>query len=109
MTYGLSSKTIRSIQEVFTHYPQIDKAILYGSRARNNYRRSSDIDITLMGTNLSLSLLAKVESEIDDLLLPYEFDISCYQSIKNTDLKRHIDQVGKVFYTKDCLPQSLER
>ena len=57
MKYGLPESAIQKIQAVLRHYPQVEKAILYGSRAKGNYKNGSDIDLTLQGTELSLMTL----------------------------------------------------
>jgi predicted nucleotidyltransferase len=72
MMYGLKTETIHAIQEVLLTYPEVEKAILYGSRAKGNYRPGSDIDLTLTGETLNLTILQKIENELDDLLLPYK-------------------------------------
>ncbi len=96
--YGLKEKHIKAINSVFAKYPQIDKAILYGSRAKGNFRNGSDIDLTLVGKKLDLSTLFKIETELDDLLLAYKIDLSIIHKIENTDLLEHIDMVGESFY-----------
>ncbi len=100
MLFGLSIEDIDKIKNLFKQFEFIDKVILYGSRAKGNYRPSSDIDITLFGENLTLSELQLIENEIDDLLLPYKFDVSIYNQISNIELIEHIDRVGKVLYVK---------
>lgn len=99
MKYGLKNQTIHAISEVFRKYPHIGVAILYGSRAKGNYRHNSDIDLTLKGENLDLTELLKIENELDDLFLPYKIDLSVYHKIENKDLLNHIDRVGVIFYT----------
>ena len=96
--YGLKDTHIHKIQSVFAQYGNIEKAILYGSRAKGNYRTGSDIDLTLVGENLDLATLFKIENELDDLLLPYKIDLSIYHKIENKDLTDHIIRVGVVFY-----------
>jgi len=103
MKYGLNDKTITVIQETLAKYPQIDQAILYGSRAKGNFRRGSDIDLTLKGEGLTLKILYALENEIDDLLLPYFFDISIFEQIENQDLVEHIQGIGKVFYQRKTI------
>lgn len=98
--YGLSEKTIKAIQGVFAKYPQIDRAVLYGSRAKGNYRNGSDIDLVLVGAALDLSLIFKIELELDDLMLPYRIDLSAYHQVENRELVEHIDRVGVVFYER---------
>ncbi len=100
MQYGLESHIIEKIRAVFSHYPRIDKALIYGSRAMGNYKPASDIDISLIGEDLSLDDISKIEWELDDLLLPYTFDLSIYYKITNPDLQEHIDRVGKIFYER---------
>ena len=98
MPYGLSFQTIQAIQSVLAKFPQVEKAILYGSRAKGNYRTGSDIDLTLSGKDLDTALLLRIETELDDLLLPYTIDLSLFRHIENPDLVAHIDRVGANFY-----------
>lgn len=98
MIFGLKIATIQAIQDVFKKYPTVEKAILYGSRAKGNYRPGSDIDLTLVGKQLNLTTLQKIENELDDLLLPYKIDLSLHKQIQNKELLDHIERVGKVFF-----------
>ena len=100
--YGLTLGQIAAIREVFRHHVKIGKAILYGSRAKGNYRAGSDIDLTLQGEDLSFSDLVRIATELDDLLLPFNIDLSLLQSIENPDLIAHINRVGVDFYVKDA-------
>ena len=97
---GLSSETLTKIQQVFARYPDIDRVSLYGSRAKGNYRRGSDIDLSILGDTLSDTQLLKIENELDDLLLPYKIDLSLFQHIENADLIEHIPRVGIDFYRR---------
>jgi len=98
--HGLKDIHVKKIQSAFANCKAIDKAILYGSRAKGNYRNGSDIDLTLVGNALDLSMLLKIENKLDDLLLPYNIDLSIFHKIENTDLIEHINRVGFVFYEK---------
>lgn len=98
MKFGLDTSTIQKIQSVFEKYPEIQKVIIYGSRAKGNFREGSDIDITLKGKNLDYSLLSSIERDIDNLNTPYLFDISIWDKLNSLSLVDHIDRVGKVFY-----------
>jgi predicted nucleotidyltransferase len=100
MRFGLKDDTIKQINGVFAKYPQIEKAILYGSRAKGDFKRGSDIDLTLFGDGLNLFMVNKILIELDELLLAYTFDISIFQQISNTDLIQHIERVGVVFYER---------
>jgi predicted nucleotidyltransferase len=98
--FGLKESTINRINTVFSQYPDIEKVVLYGSRAKGNYREGSDIDLTLMGGALSHAQLNRIETQIDDLLLPYTIDLSLFESIDNANLIEHIRRVGIVFYQR---------
>ncbi|MDE0485046.1 MAG: nucleotidyltransferase domain-containing protein [Candidatus Poribacteria bacterium] len=100
MKYGLSDKTIEKIHSVFKQYPQVEKAILYGSRATGNYRNGSDIDLTLCGEGLTHSVLTKIDFDLDDLLLPYTIDLSVFREINNPDMVEQIERVGANFHEK---------
>jgi predicted nucleotidyltransferase len=98
--FGLDNSTIAKICDVLRRYHEIEKAVIYGSRAKGNYREGSDIDLTLFG-NVSTKTVAEVLDALDESFLPYTFDISAYDSLKNDKLREHIDRVGKGFYRRE--------
>ena len=53
--YGLPEETIAMIAAVFTRHPEVERVILYGSRAKGNYRSGSDIDLALQGVPLQVA------------------------------------------------------
>ena len=100
MKFGLPDDTIEKINAVFAKYPAVEKVIIYGSRAKGNYKNGSDIDLTMQGeTNLGEER-NKIFSDLDDLLTPYSFDLSVFSQIENPDLIDHINRVGKIFYQR---------
>lgn len=94
MKFGLSQETLDKIKFVLSHYKNIEQVKIYGSRAKGNYREGSDIDLVLFSKNLSLQDLNKIRNDLDDLNLPYTFDICHYEEIQNVDLQDHIDRVA---------------
>ena len=100
--FGLDVDTLGDMRQLFQQFSHIEKVILYGSRAKGNYRKGSDIDITLIGKDLSLdNTVDPLIRKIDDLNLPYTFDISIFKQLDNLDLIDHILRVGKTFYEKE--------
>lgn len=97
--YGLPCSAVEQLRDVFSQYPDIKTVILYGSRAKGNYRPNSDIDLTIEGEQLDLSILLAIENQIDDLLLPWTVDLSLIHDIENASLIEHIERVGVPFYT----------
>ncbi|GHV90888.1 hypothetical protein AGMMS50268_13910 [Spirochaetia bacterium] len=101
MQYGLSDYTLETIRAILGKYPGVQSAILYGSRAKGNFKTGSDIDITLHTDNsFTHGDLLDVMGDFDDSDMPYMADISIYSSLENQNLKDHIRRVGKVLYEK---------
>lgn len=98
--YGLKLSVVKKMQEIFSAFPQVEEVILYGSRAKGNFKNSSDIDLTIKGENLNLKLINKISFCLDDLFLPQTFDLSIFNHISSPDLVEHIERVGQVFYKK---------
>lgn len=98
MKYGLKEEEWEMLRNVFAKNPQIEKVVLYGSRAKGTYKPFSDVDITLVGDKLSTYDLADIINSIDELLLPYMFDISLYHKLKSTELLDHINRRGIIIY-----------
>jgi predicted nucleotidyltransferase len=102
MQYGLNKQELTRIRVVMASFPEVDKAILYGSRAKGNYKPASDIDLTFLGDRLTLTILNKIALQLDDLMLPCTFDLSIFRHITNPDLTDHIHRVGVVFYERQA-------
>jgi len=100
MQYGLKEETVKRINSIFANYEKVEEVVLYGSRAKGNYKSGSDVDLALKGKKLNLKLLNKICLDLDDLLLPYTLDLSIYHHIANPDLIKHIERVGKIFYKR---------
>ena len=107
MRYGLPQSAVQRICAIFKRYPQVEKAILYGSRAKGNYKNGSDIDLTLRGgADLSLNVIYKILDDLDELLLPYTIDLSIFKDIRDPDVIEHIQRAGITFYDKsEAIPE----
>lgn len=105
MKYGLKESVVEKICAVLAKFPQVEKAVLYGSRAKGDYVNGSDIDLTLCGgAALRLDILNKISNDLDDLLLPYTIDLSIFHDISDPDVVEHIQHVGMTFYARDDAP-----
>jgi predicted nucleotidyltransferase len=101
MKYGLPDAAIGKICAVLRRHPQVERAILYGSRTKGNYKKGSDIDLTLLGSaDLTLNVLYKILDDLDELLLPYTIDLSIFDNIDDPEVIDHIQRVGVAFYEK---------
>ena len=96
---GLYQYDLDCIKEVLQKYPEVEKAILFGSRAKGNHKHGSDVDIAISGPDVSMQMgweIAHILNE--DYPLPYFFDVLDYTHLKDQALREHIDRVGVVIY-----------
>ncbi len=100
MTHGLSTETVAAIHSVLARFPEVRSAVLYGSRAKGNFKPGSDIDLSLIGDKLTNSHLADIADQLDDLFLPYTLDLSLFATLDQAELRDHIQRIGIVFYER---------
>jgi predicted nucleotidyltransferase len=94
MKFGLDKELLSKLKTIFKQFPEIEKVIIFGSRAKGNYRPGSDVDIALLG-KINNEIISKLIYLIDELNSPYKFYIINYKTIKNQDLIQHLERVGK--------------
>ncbi len=95
--FGISDKSYQILQQYFARKPNIEKVVIFGSRARGTCRNGSDIDLALFGTDLDE---IRIKTELEYLPTPYMYDVLDYQKLEKAELKNHIDTIGKIFYQK---------
>lgn len=94
---GLKEGDLEEVIRILANFSEIKKAVVFGSRAKENYKPGSDVDMAIWATtNDSILKLAGVLN--DETLLPYKFDLLNYDTINNNELKEHIDRVGIEIY-----------
>ncbi|WP_027148524.1 nucleotidyltransferase domain-containing protein [Methylobacter tundripaludum] len=99
-SFGLPEQTQVIIRRILADYPAVEQAILYGSRAKGNYRKGSDIDLTLVGDSLDYRMLGEIAGRLEDSPIPYQVDLSVLSYIDSPSLLEHIERVGVVFYQR---------
>ena len=99
--FGLKDEDISTITGIIAQYGEVEKAFIFGSRAKGNYRNGSDVDIALQGKKISLETISGISYVLnEETLMPYHFDVLNYHTLNNPDLIHHIDRVGICFYEK---------
>ena len=99
MMYGLTQEELLQLKSFLDNQPKIKQAVLYGSRAKGTNKPFSDVDIALMGEELSQKDVKELLSIIHDTNFPYQVDIVLFHTLKNQDLIEHIQRVGVVIYS----------
>jgi len=99
--HGLDDKTVSQIGNVLERFPAVEKAVLFGSRAKGVHKRGSDIDLAIVGVGLTWRVLGKIEDALDDLLLPYKFSLIIYNDKTDPAVAAHIRRVGYSFYERE--------
>ncbi len=99
MNYGLKNSDLEYIINSIGRFPEIKKAVIFGSRAKGNYKPGSDIDIAIYGENITFKIVAKLHSVLEDESpMPYFFDIVDITHLENKEVKEHVERVGKIIY-----------
>ena len=99
--HGLSEKTVTQIARVLARFPDVERAVLFGSRAKGTHQHGSDIDLALIGGTLNARTVGKIDDALDDLLLPYRFSLVIYDAKTDPAVVAHIERVGFCFFERE--------
>jgi len=101
VSIGLSEVDIEYIVGAIAKFREIKKAVIFGSRAKGNYKAGSDIDIAIYGDDITFDTVSSLHSLLEDESpLPYLFDIVDYTHLDHKELREHIDRVGIIIYER---------
>ena len=101
MDLGLRQSDIDYIIKVISEFSEIEKAVVFGSRAKGNFKPGSDVDIAIYGHNITFDTLSALHSRLEEQgPLPYFFDVVDYTHLSHKELKKHIDRAGKVIFQR---------
>lgn len=104
MKFGLTDSDLEYIRVQLEKHPQIDKALIFGSRAKGNYKAGSDIDLAICGEQVNFHVVSMLHASLEDEgPLPYLIDVVDYTHLGHEELRAHIDRVGIVIYEKLCI------
>ena len=104
MAAQLTDEEVRLIVDAARQFPDIEKVILFGSRAMGNSKKASDVDLAISGKEVQAETALRLRMVLnEELPLPYFFDVVRYETIGNAKLKQHIDEHGIVLYSRNAL------
>jgi predicted nucleotidyltransferase len=96
--YGISRRDFYKFINIFKSYSKIiEKVILFGSRARGDYRQTSDIDIAIK-FRTDNNKIYNIKEDIENQNIIYTFDIIDYDKVQNQKLKEYIDNEGEIIF-----------
>ena len=91
--FGLNSRQLEILQNIFKKYPNLVKVLIFGSRATNNFKPFSDIDLCLFG-KIKPSDLDKINNDIIQSNLLYFVDVLYAEDIKDQKISTNINKYG---------------
>jgi len=101
MSFGLREQDITYIVSAIKKFDVIKKAVVFGSRAKGNYKSGSDVDIAILGDDITFDTLSKLHALLEDESpMPYFFDIVDYSHLTHAEIKEHIDRVGQIIFER---------
>jgi predicted nucleotidyltransferase len=99
--FGLKDAIIIKIKNVLSKYDEIEKALIFGSRARGDYKKTSDIDVAIFSDNITSTRLNLLRNDFDELDIIYTVDVVNFHKISKEELKNNIINDGIVIFMGD--------
>lgn len=99
--FGISDNSFQIILDCLKKEDEIERAVIFGSRAMGNFKMGSDIDIAVFGEKITFEILSRLHGKLNESLpIPYFIDIVNYNTIEMESLKHHIQSEGKEILKK---------
>ena len=92
--FGLKQEQLKEIREILGKHPEIEKAVIFGSRAKGDHKKGSDIDIAVFGDNISIHTILSLMSDFEESSLPFFVDIVDFKGITDKKLRSEIEKNG---------------
>ncbi|MCK9402744.1 MAG: nucleotidyltransferase domain-containing protein [Chitinophagaceae bacterium] len=100
--FGITDKSFHLLINTFSKYPEVEQVIIFGSRAKGNFKKGSDIDLTIKGKKCNPQTALNISAIInEELPIPYHVDIIDYDTLRHKELKEHIDRMGMLFFKRN--------
>lgn len=97
--WGLTDEDMNTLRGIFSTYKTIEVVKLFGSRAKGNFKKGSDVDLAIIGTNLTPPVLANLSFKLnEETIMPYHFDVVDRNNLRSQQLAEHIDRAGKIIF-----------
>jgi uncharacterized protein len=75
--FGISDRSYELIATVWAKFPEVEEVLIFGCRAKENYKQGSDIDLAIKGLGCNNRLALHIKSYLNEVLpVPYFFRCS---------------------------------
>ncbi len=99
--FGIERETLEKIIEIFKRYKQVKKVCIFGSRARGDFKKGSDIDICVWLDDNGENIIYRIEDELEEINIILLFDIVVFNNITKESLKNSILKEGVIIYERE--------
>ncbi|WP_433745175.1 HI0074 family nucleotidyltransferase substrate-binding subunit [Falsibacillus pallidus] len=97
--YGLTNDAFYTIINIFKNYTkEVERVILFGSRARGDYKITSDIDLAVV-TRHGSDITTNIKDDLSEANIIHTVDVIDYHKISNSKLKNYIDSEGVTIFS----------
>jgi predicted nucleotidyltransferase len=101
MLFGIKQKYLADLEKTIASFPEIEKVLVYGSRSRGDFQKTSDLDLAIFGSKLTFDKFLVICTELREVLFPVKLDIVHFENLENQALKQEIEKDGKVLVCKE--------
>ncbi|MCK4260679.1 MAG: nucleotidyltransferase domain-containing protein [Halanaerobiales bacterium] len=101
MKFGLKDNELKNIVKAIKGFKQIEKAVIFGSRARGDYKRTSDIDIAIYSKQITSTELNLLRDQLSELDVIYKIDVVDFYGLRKEGLIKNIEDEGEEIFRSD--------
>ena len=94
----INEKLLNDLNHIFINYKEIERVLLFGSRARNDNKDYSDVDICLFGKDITHLVYAKIVMDIEEINTPLSFDVVNFNELSKEKFIENIVTEGIEIY-----------
>ncbi|MEJ0061933.1 MAG: nucleotidyltransferase domain-containing protein [Alphaproteobacteria bacterium] len=103
MPYGIDDRHIAMLQTVFRGMPEVERVLMFGSRARGDFNAASDIDLAVAAPGLDFSGFLGLKAKFEELPLVYKIDLVHMNGLEDHSLREKIARDGVLFYERNSI------
>lgn len=101
--FDIAERSLRHLMEALQRRPEIERAVIFGSRSMGTAKPGSDIDLAIYGSAVTNETARRLSMELnEELPIPYYVDVVAYQQTDNPELRAHVDREGQELYRRSA-------